>query len=290
MRGFVTLATGNDKYYKMARNMLYSFRVHNKDGKMAILCDRENEYTSEFDDVVVLSEANCDYRDKLRLLVDCPYDENIFIEPDCLIYRNIDCFWEMLCREYDFTSFGWSDGSLDIWFSDSIKEKYNIKAAPLFNPGYMFIRNGDVCKKMYEDCVGICEYLISHMEDIHPKSFTHGKLRDDPVFALAMELNGLKLTERPKVGKCMALPGKKKVYANMMKGTLNVDNFSECNLLHFSANKTKYGLYIQQAAVANLLYKGRKRLARIVQSKLLYGVISCPIYVKNKVHERIHSR
>lgn len=290
MRGFVTIATGAEKYYKNARNMLRSFRVHNKDGKMAILCDRENEYTNEFDDVVVLNEANCDYRDKLRLLVDCPYDENIFIESDCLIYRNIDCFWEMLCREYDFTSFGWADGNFDIWFSDSIKEKYDIETVPIFNPAYMFIRNGDVCKKMYEECVDICEYLISHTEE-HPKSFICGKkLRDDPVFALVMELNGLKPAERPKVGKCIVLPGKKEIYANMIKGILNVDNFSECNLLHFSTNRSRYGLYIQQAAVANLLYKSRKTLARVVQSKLLYGLISCPIYVKNKVHDRIHSR
>ncbi len=289
MRGFVTLATGDEKYYKMARNMLHSFRVHNKDVKMAILCDRENKYTSEFDDVIVLNEANCDYRDKLRLLVDCPYDENIFIESDCLIYRNIDCFWKMLSKEYDFTSFGWPDGNFYIWFSDSIKEKYDINAIHIFNPGYMFIRNGDVCKKIYDDATEICEYLIAH-KDEHPKSFIHEKLRDDPALALAMQLNGLKPAERPKVGKCMVLPGKKKVYANMIKGVLNVDDFTECNLLHFSVNKTRYGLYIQQAIVASLLCKGRKTLANIVQSKLLYGVISCPIYVKNKIHDKIHSR
>ncbi|MBE6790832.1 MAG: hypothetical protein E7535_06555 [Ruminococcaceae bacterium] len=43
MRGFVTLATGNVKYYNMALNMLNSFRIHNPDVPFAIVCDREND-------------------------------------------------------------------------------------------------------------------------------------------------------------------------------------------------------------------------------------------------------
>lgn len=92
VRGFVTLATGNEKYYKMAVNMLHSFKVHNPKAKMAILCDRENEYTDEFDDAVILENVNGNYKDKFRLLVDSPYEESIFIEPDCLIYHNLDFF------------------------------------------------------------------------------------------------------------------------------------------------------------------------------------------------------
>ena len=98
VRGFVTLATSNIKYYKMALNMLKSFRLHNPGVPFAIVCDRENEITAEFDDVVILEKANGDYRDKFSLLVNAPYDENIFIEPDCLIYRNLDFFWELLSK------------------------------------------------------------------------------------------------------------------------------------------------------------------------------------------------
>lgn len=89
-RGFVMLATGDIEYYKMANNMLKSFLLHNPKTKFAIICDRENKYTSYFDDVVILDYMNGDYRDKFSLLVASPYDENFFIEPDCLIYRNLD--------------------------------------------------------------------------------------------------------------------------------------------------------------------------------------------------------
>ena len=36
-RGFVTVATGKEAYYRQAVNMLHSFKLHNPSAKMAIL-------------------------------------------------------------------------------------------------------------------------------------------------------------------------------------------------------------------------------------------------------------
>ena len=46
-RGFFTIATGNEKYYKYASYLLKSYRLHNRDYPFAILCDREKEYTKD---------------------------------------------------------------------------------------------------------------------------------------------------------------------------------------------------------------------------------------------------
>ena len=55
-KGFVTIATGKEMYYAMARNLLMSYRFHNHGGPpFAIICDRENNYTEDFDDVVSLA-------------------------------------------------------------------------------------------------------------------------------------------------------------------------------------------------------------------------------------------
>lgn len=124
-RGFVTLATGHIKYYKMALNMLRSFRLHNPDAKFAIICDKENEITKQFDTTVILEKANGDYRDKFSLLINSPYDETIFIEPDCLIYRNLDSFWDILAGKSDFSCFGWNNGGIDCWFkTDETKKTF----------------------------------------------------------------------------------------------------------------------------------------------------------------------
>ena len=143
-RGFFTIATGNEKYYMLASNLLKSYRLHNSEYPFAILCDRENEYTKDFDQVVILDNVKNSFLDKFRMLIDSPYQEGIFIEPDCLIYRDISCFFDMLAKESDLSSFGWNNGLLTTFFdsTERIIEKYgeDIKTTPLFCPGYFFVR------------------------------------------------------------------------------------------------------------------------------------------------------
>ena len=90
VRGFVTIATGHERYYRMARNLLRSYRQNCSERvRFALIADRRNEYTEEFDDVVILENPANNWMDKLELLCNCPYDENIFIDADCLVYRDI---------------------------------------------------------------------------------------------------------------------------------------------------------------------------------------------------------
>lgn len=45
-RGFVTIATGKEEYYRLAHNLLLSYKYHTENPlPFALLCDRENEYT-----------------------------------------------------------------------------------------------------------------------------------------------------------------------------------------------------------------------------------------------------
>ena len=49
-QGFVTIATGDAQYYRMARTLLRSYRQNCPQPlPFAILCDRENEFTAEFE-------------------------------------------------------------------------------------------------------------------------------------------------------------------------------------------------------------------------------------------------
>ena len=95
-RGFVTIATGKTHYYRIAKNLLDSYRV-NASGAFpfAIICDRENEYTAAFDKVVMLDNPTHSYMDKLRLFDCLPWEETIFIDADCLVYGDIDRWWKL---------------------------------------------------------------------------------------------------------------------------------------------------------------------------------------------------
>ena len=109
----------------------------------------EKKYTKDFDQVVILDNVKNNYLDKFRMLIDSPYPEGIFIEPDCLIYRDISVFFDMLAKDSDLSSFGWNEGPLTVNFDNTerIIEKYGkiIETTPLFCPGYFFVRKGIVC-------------------------------------------------------------------------------------------------------------------------------------------------
>ena len=106
-RGFVTIATGSENYYRIARNLLRSYRLFTASPMpFALICDKENEYTEEFDSVVVLENPLRSYVDKLFIPDFTPFDETIFIDSDCLAYRDLNAFWDAFENGPDFSAFG----------------------------------------------------------------------------------------------------------------------------------------------------------------------------------------
>ena len=102
--GFITIATGDEQYYRMAVNLLRSYRYFT--GSFAVLADRENEYTAEFDDVRLFPEARRNYLDKLGMFDLLPYDVNIFIDADCLAYGDLNVLFDVFDSADDFSCFG----------------------------------------------------------------------------------------------------------------------------------------------------------------------------------------
>lgn len=107
-KGFITLATGSEDYYRLAKNLLHSYRFFSdRPLPFAILADRENEYTAEFDDVLILKNgANNSYLDKLSLGEYLPYDINIFIDSDCLAFGDLNKIFDCFDNADDFSCFG----------------------------------------------------------------------------------------------------------------------------------------------------------------------------------------
>ena len=57
-RGFITVASGKDEYYQLAANLVQSYRLFCGESlPFAILCDRENEATALFDDVILFPDG-----------------------------------------------------------------------------------------------------------------------------------------------------------------------------------------------------------------------------------------
>lgn len=187
MRGFVTVAVGEKKYYKLAENLLKSYKYStNEPMPFAIIADKSNEITKLFDKVVLLKKPSCSYLDKLEMLNDPPFEENIFIDADCLIYGDINEYWKYFPKR-GTTCFGKSLPltSQDGWskINDIGEYKEKISFIPSLHGGIIFFRNDDLTKKIYTLAFEIAEQYSQY-------SFRYFKNpADEPVLALSMAVN-----------------------------------------------------------------------------------------------------
>lgn len=188
-RGFVTIATGNERYYRIAYNLLCSYRFHAGGYPFAIICDRENEYTAAFDKIILMSDPTNSYMDKLRLYELLPYEETIFIDADCLVYGDIDRWWVMFQKAGDFSVFGFAFDDLNTpygWFRPKGMGEYSkqIDFVPSFNGGVYYMRHTETCGKVFQ----IAQHCANHYYDFSFSGFS--KPADEPVLALGMAVCG----------------------------------------------------------------------------------------------------
>lgn len=200
-RGFVTIATGHERYYKMALTLLRSYRANTANPMpFAILCDRANEYTEEFSDVVILDKFSKSYIDKIRLLKTAPYQETIFIDADCIAYGDLNRFWDYYEGATDFSCFGFChslDSDEGYFWQDSVGEYGSrISYIPGFHGVSYFVRRGSVCDEMFESCRDIA----THYREYKFRYFSNPA--DEPILALAMAVHGCRPVRQN--GECFA--------------------------------------------------------------------------------------
>ena len=252
-RGFVTIAVGQERYYRMARTLLRSYR-QNCDDPMpfALIADRENEYTAEFDDVVILDDPTCSWMDKLRLLDCCPYDENLFIDADCLIYRDINFLWQLYRDADDFSCFGKALPLEDPsgWFTSQASAFYPIQFCTHLHGMLYFIRKSDTLDRMQR----LCSDIIANYQSIVFKGF-NDQLADEPVYALAMAVLGLRPVDRKPEYYCF-VPFATKFRSNYARRTVCFSNptdgaVRECCVVHWGNRNTLKARYRLDAGAVN---------------------------------------
>ncbi len=187
IKGFVTLAVGDDRYYRLAANLLLSYRHHVTERKpFAIVADRENEWTALFDKVVILPQPSHSYMDKIELLAHPAFDRNVFIDADCLVYRDINSLLDE-CTE-GVTLYGsaypLSDNQGGWYTQDNLCEyKERVDCSINSHGGIMFYCDDEKTRLIYDDC----KKIASHYADFHFSMFE--KPADEPIIALAMAVH-----------------------------------------------------------------------------------------------------
>lgn len=256
-RGFITIATGKELYFQLAKNLLLSYKLYCKNPlPFAIMTDQENEYTALFDEVVLFQPSSHVYFDKFELLKIAPYDETIFIDSDCLAYGDLNEFWDYFALADDFSAAGTNypiDSDRGLFRKDEIGE-YTGRAhwKPDIHGGLYFIRKGPLCDAIYADCRNIA----AHYDDYRWPDYC-APYADEPVLCLAMAVNG-----------CHALEADPANYGIPWEVThMDVDIFTgKCTyatewhptvahgrMIHWSVRYCKKPLYIFEAEKMNLL-------------------------------------
>lgn len=255
-KGFITIATGKEEYYQLAYNLLRSYRYFcKKPLPFAILCDRENEYTAVFDNVIVFPDgATNSYLDKLSLGDYLPYEENIFIDADCLAYGDLNQIFDYFQNSDDFSCFG-RILSLDDktgWFEyeNLGKLKREVSYVVGLHGGIYYMRKGEIVQKVFKKAKAfVPEY---------PKFKFKGKFDtpgDEPLVALSMAVN-----------QCHPIPFQREViccyweYVDCMKiditkSLARVESEPAGNtiLLHWGTRYTRELEYQKQIALLNIL-------------------------------------
>jgi hypothetical protein len=192
-KGFITIATGKEQYYKIAQNLLRSYRFTTKNPlPFALLCDAENEYTKEFDDVRILGEAKCNYLDKLEMYDYLPYDINIFIDADCLCFSDINRLFDIFENADDFCCYG-RVLTLDDktgWFeyenlNDDLQKQ--IEYVVGLHGGIYYMRKTEKCKQVLDKAK---DFALNYADYKFKGKFTNPG--DEPLVALSMAVNKCK--------------------------------------------------------------------------------------------------
>lgn len=239
-RGFVTIASGSEKYYIMAANLLRSYRRHVKDSTpFAIICDQENTVTNEFDKVVLMDQADCSYMDKLKLYRYAPYDETIFIDADSLVLSDVSGIWDDFSDADDVSCYGWTYplDSDRAWFTYDGCGEYKEKIRFLIDlhGGIYYLRKGARCDSIFQTATGLArqydQYSFKHFE----------KPADEPVIAMSLAIHQSRPCDKPM--RVLFYPsywGKVSVHAS---GELTVRGGPKREILHFGTQNTERFLY-----------------------------------------------
>ena len=262
-RGFITIATGKKNFYKIAANLVHSYRYYSASPlPFAIICDEENEYTQEFDKTIIIGNPKSSYVDKLRLPELVPYDETIFIDADCLAYKDLNDFWKAFDGASPFSAFG-TNYPLDYqygWFKrENVGEyKDRVTYIPEFVGGVYYLKK---CAEL-DGFYATAQHIESTYGNYTFRQFTN--VSDETVNALAMSVCGFKTADAKSPDVCF-YPLTTHFESDISKGTVAYRNkyakdrgtITGAYMVHWGSGNTALEAYQTEVYRLNCMCKGK---------------------------------
>lgn len=290
--GFFTVATGDEHYYRIAENLLNSYRHFSADPlPFALLCDRENEYTQGFDRIELLDNPTNSYLDKLSLYDHLPFDISIFIDADCLAYGDLNEIVSYFEKGDDFCCVGrvlpLDDKTGWFNYEDLGDLQSRVSYCVGLHGGIYYIRRSEKAKAVFDTAKQIAREYRSF--NFKGNFSTPG---DEPIIALSMALNGCKPIHHDLRIICCYWENMGAMRLNFPKGRAYICREKKNTILvHWGTRFTRGLLYRKQEAALNLTRAGAS--ARLSDLKFDLQLIAEHIFhfavrVKNKLYRMLH--
>jgi hypothetical protein len=190
-RQIITIATGKKLYVDFAVNLARSFFWWHPDTdiKFQLVTDQPDFVPADVKEkteliIIAKGEIGEGFSTKLHLDKLIGEGQTLFIDSDCLVYRNLDNIFEQFKGHAvsvvgDYISKG-------EWFGEiePICKKFNITHMPKFNGGVYYLEKGEMASKVYNTA----RQLEPQYDEIGFKRLRN-RPNDEVLMALAMELN-----------------------------------------------------------------------------------------------------
>jgi hypothetical protein len=223
-RGIVTMAFGKQPYIEMAKWLAMSIKLNAPDLESAVLTDSTDPELAELYTHVIPHEPYMGSQMEPKFHLDrfTPFEESFYIDTDCLVLNNLDAMWAAFQGQY-FGIPGWRyltasdvDQAVDVPF---VLDRYQLTSLPKFNGGCYYFRSGEETTRFFDTA----RDLFTRAAELRIGFFRDGGFSDEPLFALALALHGLKLTSLGVRGPWTPLQS---------RGAIHLDVFAqECSFL-----------------------------------------------------------
>ncbi|MBR7179884.1 MAG: hypothetical protein IKD27_10305 [Oscillospiraceae bacterium] len=293
--GFFTVATGDEHYYRLAQNLLRSYRYFSKQPlPFALLADRKNAYTQEFDDVIIMENTTNSYLDKLSLYDYLPYDISVFIDADCLAYGDLNEIPGLFEQADDFCCFGrvlpLDDKTGWFNYEDLGDLQSRVHYCVGLHGGIYYIRRTEKSAAVFETAKEIAKNY--HRYNFKGKFSTPG---DEPIIALSMALNECRPIPHDTRSICCYWEHENRMDLSMEKRKAWIRaQQKETILVHWGTRFTRQLLYKKQLAALELL-RCKESAAKIWLSNVNYDarILAAQaghfaVRVKNKLKRMLH--
>ncbi|HET6159456.1 MAG TPA: hypothetical protein VFE34_14005 [Dongiaceae bacterium] len=236
--GLITIAYGPYKYIRMAEALALSYRRWNPKLPFCVVTDAANaERLSGYFDVVRIVDPSYGKGVAQKLCVDrySPFDETLFVDSDCVFYRDPALAWNAYATD-DFVIKGWrylsrEDQHENVGNLATLLQQTGISRIGSFNSGMFYFRKSERANRLFDTSREIYE----RRADLAFKPFKNAPVAHEPVLAIAMEMCGIGFSPwDPTTG---------------METWISMRNMQTVNVLKGDSRVTKHGKAVSPAVI-----------------------------------------